>query len=107
MWVLLGRPRFGGAQVMPAITTIGLDIANSVFHVHGVLVTRAAGAWSQGSADAAGLCEALLQPAPTVRKKTHHEQATDLQDGRICRHRRARRCAGYINVADDRKPRLH
>ena len=84
---------------MQSITTIGLDIAKSVFQVHGVdaegnvvfrrqlkrryvlpffqklppclrsmrhvplLVTRAAGAWSQGSANAAGLCEALCEAA--------------------------------------------
>src|SRR5262245_9159516 len=35
MWVLLGRPRFGGA-IMQVVTTIGLDIAKSVFQVHGV-----------------------------------------------------------------------
>src|SRR5215813_14968952 len=35
MWVLLGRPRFGGV-IMQAVTTIGLDIAKSVFQVHGV-----------------------------------------------------------------------
>src|SRR5271168_4656459 len=35
MWVLLKFPRFGGAT-MQAITTIGLDIAKSVFQVHGV-----------------------------------------------------------------------
>src|SRR3979409_209968 len=34
-WVLLGRPRFGGA-IMQAGMTIGLDIAKSVFQVHGV-----------------------------------------------------------------------
>src|SRR5215813_7456004 len=35
MWGLLRLPRFGGAN-MQAITTIGLDIAKSVFQVHGV-----------------------------------------------------------------------
>jgi transposase len=35
MWVLLKLPRFGGAK-MQAISTIGLDIAKSVFQVHGV-----------------------------------------------------------------------
>src|SRR4051795_10837393 len=35
MWVLLKLPRFGGAS-MQTITTIGLDIAKSVFQVHGV-----------------------------------------------------------------------
>jgi hypothetical protein len=34
-WVLLKLPRFGGA-VMQTVTTIGLDIAKSVFQVHGV-----------------------------------------------------------------------
>jgi hypothetical protein len=34
-WLLLKRPRFGGAK-MQAVTTIGLDIAKSVFQVHGV-----------------------------------------------------------------------
>src|SRR6266511_4057366 len=34
MWVLLRPPRFGGAN-MQAVTTIGLDIAKSVFQVHG------------------------------------------------------------------------
>ncbi len=35
MWVLLRLPRFGGAS-MQAVTTIGLDIAKSVFQVHGI-----------------------------------------------------------------------
>jgi hypothetical protein len=35
MWVLLRPPRFGGAN-MQAVTTIGLDIAKSVFQIHGV-----------------------------------------------------------------------
>jgi hypothetical protein len=35
MWVLLEFPRFGGAS-MQAITTIGLDVAKSVFQVHGI-----------------------------------------------------------------------
>src|SRR4029077_5947877 len=35
MWALLRLPRFGGAS-MQTITTIGLDIAKSVFQVHGV-----------------------------------------------------------------------
>src|ERR1700687_4907564 len=35
MWALLKLPRFGGAS-MQTITTIGLDIAKSVFQVHGV-----------------------------------------------------------------------
>jgi transposase len=35
MWVLLRPPLFRGAG-MQAITTIGLDIAKSVFQVHGV-----------------------------------------------------------------------
>src|SRR3954465_1459439 len=35
MWALLKLPRFGGAP-MQTITTIGLDIAKSVFQVHGV-----------------------------------------------------------------------
>src|SRR5436190_12236891 len=35
MWALLKLPRFGGAS-MQMITTIGLDIAKSVFQVHGV-----------------------------------------------------------------------
>src|ERR1700726_3464546 len=35
MWVLLRPPRFE-EQKMQAITTIGLDIAKSVFQVHGV-----------------------------------------------------------------------
>ena len=35
MWVRIELPRFGG-QIMQAITTIGLDIAKSVFQVHGV-----------------------------------------------------------------------
>ena len=34
MWVLLRLPRFRGAT--KTITTIGLDIAKSVFQVHGV-----------------------------------------------------------------------
>src|ERR1700704_1405297 len=35
MWALLKLPRFGGAS-MQTVTTIGLDIAKSVFQVHGV-----------------------------------------------------------------------
>src|SRR3977135_3483194 len=35
MWVLLRPPRFEEPK-MPAIRTIGLDIAKSVFQVHGV-----------------------------------------------------------------------
>src|SRR4051794_37485583 len=35
MWAPLKLPRFGGAS-MQTITTIGLDIAKSVFRVHGV-----------------------------------------------------------------------
>ena len=35
MWVLLGSHDFGGA-IMQTVTTIGLDIAKSVFQVHGV-----------------------------------------------------------------------
>src|SRR5580765_6335056 len=38
MWALLKLPRFGGAS-MQTITTIGLDIAKSVFQVHGVDAT--------------------------------------------------------------------
>jgi hypothetical protein len=34
MWALLGLPRFGGAN-MQTVTTIGLDIAKSVFQIHG------------------------------------------------------------------------
>src|SRR6516225_11836330 len=34
-WSLLRLPRFGGAS-MQAVTTIGFDIAKSVFQVHGV-----------------------------------------------------------------------
>ena len=34
-WLLLKWPRFGGAN-MQVVTTIGLDIAKSVFQVHGV-----------------------------------------------------------------------
>jgi transposase len=36
MWVLLKAPTIRRSQVMEAITTIGLDIAKSVFQVHGV-----------------------------------------------------------------------
>src|SRR5262245_51074456 len=35
VWVLLRPPRFGGAK-MQTITTVGLDIAKSVFQIHGV-----------------------------------------------------------------------
>ena len=35
MWVLLRLPQFGGAQ-HETVTTIGLDIAKSVFQVHGI-----------------------------------------------------------------------
>src|SRR5512141_3001720 len=38
MWALLKLPRFGGAS-MQTITTIGLDIAKSVFQVHGIDAT--------------------------------------------------------------------
>jgi transposase len=71
---------------MGEVSTIGLDIAKSVFQVHGVdaagqvviaampgghrslcliasLVARAQGARSHGKADAAGLREALRQTA--------------------------------------------
>jgi transposase len=104
MWVLLKPPRFGGAKSCKTITTIGLDIAKSVFQVHGVdndgkvvirrqlkrryvlaffeklqlclvgieclvtpLVTRAAGTWPYGAANAAGLREALRQTTESVR----------------------------------------
>src|SRR6201981_2680906 len=36
MWVLLRLPRFGGELSMQTIRTIGLDIAKSVFQVHGI-----------------------------------------------------------------------
>jgi hypothetical protein len=36
MWVLLGHPMIRRSQIMQTITTIGLDIARSVFQVHGV-----------------------------------------------------------------------
>jgi hypothetical protein len=35
MWALL-RPHGSEELLMPAVTTIGLDIAKSVFQVHGV-----------------------------------------------------------------------
>ena len=35
MWVLLRLPRFGGA-IHAVVATIGLDIAKSIFQVHGV-----------------------------------------------------------------------
>jgi len=35
----LGLPRSGGAAQMQTITTIGLDIAKSVFQVHGTDAT--------------------------------------------------------------------
>jgi hypothetical protein len=35
MWVLLELPR-AGEPIMQAVTTIGLDIAKSVFQVHGI-----------------------------------------------------------------------
>jgi transposase len=35
MWVLLGRPMIRRSQIIQTITTIGLDIAKSVFQVHG------------------------------------------------------------------------
>jgi hypothetical protein len=38
MWVLLRPPRFRGAN-MQAVTTIGLDIAKSVFQIHGIAPT--------------------------------------------------------------------
>src|SRR5215470_910361 len=36
MWALLGHPMIRRSQIMQTITTIGLDIAKSVFQVHGV-----------------------------------------------------------------------
>src|SRR3974390_1247958 len=36
MWVLLKLPRIRRSHAMQAITTIGLDIAKSVFQVHGI-----------------------------------------------------------------------
>src|SRR5215468_10044131 len=36
MWALLGHPMIRRSQVMQTITTIGLDIAKSVFQVHGI-----------------------------------------------------------------------
>ena len=36
VWALLRLPRFIGARSTQTITTIGLDIAKSVFQVHGV-----------------------------------------------------------------------
>src|SRR5262245_1854403 len=36
MWGAVKAPRIGRSQSMQAITTIGLDIAKSVFQVHGV-----------------------------------------------------------------------
>jgi hypothetical protein len=35
MWMLLRPPRFGGAK-HASVTTIGFDIAKSVFQIHGV-----------------------------------------------------------------------
>jgi transposase len=34
-WPPIGRPRFGGSH-MKTVTTIGLDIAKSLFQVHGI-----------------------------------------------------------------------
>jgi hypothetical protein len=36
MWALLGQPMIRRSQDMQTITTVGLDIAKSVFQVHGV-----------------------------------------------------------------------
>jgi hypothetical protein len=36
MWVLLKAPTIRRSQVMQTVSTIGLDIAKSVFQVHGV-----------------------------------------------------------------------
>src|SRR6267154_920830 len=36
MWVLVGHPMIRKSQIMQTITTIGLDIAKSVFQVYGV-----------------------------------------------------------------------
>src|SRR5712675_1162744 len=36
MWVLVGHPMIRRSQIMQTTTTIGLDIAKSVFQVHGV-----------------------------------------------------------------------
>ncbi len=38
MWVLLGLPRFGGELPMQAVTTIGLDIAKSVFQIQALML---------------------------------------------------------------------
>ena len=35
-WVLLERPKIRRSQIMQTTTTIGLDIAKSVFQVHGI-----------------------------------------------------------------------
>jgi hypothetical protein len=36
MWVPAEDPRFGGAKSWQSIATIGLDIAKSIFQVHGI-----------------------------------------------------------------------
>ena len=36
MWVLLEAPTISEEPIMQAVTTIGLDIAKSVFQVHGI-----------------------------------------------------------------------
>ena len=51
---------------MHGVTTIGLDIAKSVFQAHGIdaigkVVTRAHGARAHSTSDAAGLCQTLRQ----------------------------------------------
>ena len=100
---------------MQAVTTIGFDIAKSVFHVHGVdtvgqvyspaveapaghrvfpeaaglpgrhrgvrlislLVARAAGAWAQRAANAAGLCEAVRQASEERHHQSQYEVCAD------------------------------
>ena len=64
MRVLLGHPPIRRSQIMRTITTIGLDIAKSVFQVHGVDV---AGAPRQGGARL-GYRVGIVQITPTRRK---------------------------------------
>src|SRR6476660_2546186 len=46
MWVLL-RPHDSQEPLMQTVTTIGLDIAKSVFRVHGVDAAGPIGCWGQ------------------------------------------------------------
>jgi len=76
MWALLGLPRFGGAK-HETLTTIGLNIAKSVFQVHGMAWHRSSEGqsaarrhtwhWS-GIGDRAG-CQRRRSKGVPIRKR--------------------------------------